>query len=82
MENVHFMYYLDYLRVHAFNFHMRDFGDKQEERDTKGGKTGGGDRGNQIWKKEKKQKIDGNHEERVESNVEINEFSAPASTDV
>ena len=81
-ENVHFMYYLDYLRVHAFNFHMKDFGDKQEDKDTKGGKTGGGDRGNQTWKKEKKQKIDENNEQRVESNVEKNEDSASAIENV
>ena len=50
------MYYMDYLRVYAYNFHIKDFKDRVE--DNNDSKIGGGDRGNQSWKKDKKQKIE------------------------
>ena len=51
------MYYADYLRVFSYNFHMKDFKEKQEDKgDQKIKKIGGGDRGDQSWKKEKKQR--------------------------
>lgn len=59
------MYYLDYLRVYSFNFHIKDFKERQEDDDTKDFKVGGGDRGNQSWKKEKKRRVDGNDAEDV-----------------
>ena len=51
-ENLHFLYYLDYLRVFAYNFHVKDFKDKvldKTEKTDVDGKSGGGG-----WKKDKR----------------------------
>lgn len=52
-ENLHFLYYLDYLRVYAYNFHMKDYKDRVPDRTDGDGKTGG-----EGWKKEKRPRVE------------------------
>lgn len=59
---------MDYLRVYAYNFHIKDFKDRVEEKDDS--KVGGGDRGNQSWKNNKKQKTDDATEGVIEGVIE------------
>jgi hypothetical protein len=44
---------LDYLRVYAYNFHMKDYKDKVPDRTDGEGKAGG-----EGWKKEKRQRVE------------------------
>jgi hypothetical protein len=53
-ENLHFLYYLDYLRVYAYNFHMKDYKDKVPDRTDGDGQAGG-----KGWKNDKRPRVEG-----------------------
>ena len=73
-ENLHFMYYADYLRVYSYNFHMKDFKERREEKVVPSkvevrDNTGSGDQASN--KKQRVEEVAINQTSREEIAVEV-----------